>query len=649
MPGVTNLLPRLSPRWKWRSHPVFITLTIAIGQFSDNFLFGMRVPLIPVLVHDHLHITDPEENQRRTAIILASFSAAILVSALPVGWIADFRFLRGYLYLVGLGTLLWSIVVFYTSESFVWMIASRGLNGFSAAVLYAAGYAMVADSVGAENLGKALGTIRSIVAAGEISGPPLGGLIFARWGFDGILNVSLGVLVIDLIMRLLMVDKPARQTSPATPTPSSPKPDSLPQPAMSPIFEDDEYPQGPVTETAPLIPTKVSGENNLRDGSKFRQSPSAPTPKTRSLSLRLGPLRIPLPSIAAYITDRQIIVCLFLSMAQYIMLGSYASTLSLELELPATTEAITNPSFLPASEQPTLSTRGFGLDASKVGLVYLSLCIPNLLFAPIAGWAVDRFGSKTVAVTGYSLLTPSLVWMIIPNQTFFASPPLSSGSADKRAAIRLALFCLGLIMQGFCMGIISTPAMVRAKRRITELQMAETIVHQRRQKQKLLGMGSSDTDGCVTDPPVNGDEIAAPLTGYGTSNSASSARKPDEDVKVPRDSEDDSDEDGTDIAAGSVVDEENDDSASGSESSDSVMGQLFGLNTMVFSCGLLVGNFSSAALRTSIGYGGMCLVWAGVSATAASLVWVFLTNDKLPGREEENEDDGDEVSEVREA
>lgn len=159
MPELIQCLQSLSPKWKWRSHPIFVTLTIAIGQFSDNFLFGMRVPLIPVLVHDHLHITDPEENQRYTAIILASFSVAILITALPVGWIADFRFLRGYLYLIGLGTLMWSIVVFYTSESFAWMIASRGLNGFSAAVLYAAGYAMVADSVGAENLGKALGTV----------------------------------------------------------------------------------------------------------------------------------------------------------------------------------------------------------------------------------------------------------------------------------------------------------------------------------------------------------------------------------------------------------------------------------------------------------------------------------------------------------
>ena len=51
------------------------------------------------------------------------------------------------------------MITFYTSDSLAIMIMSRALNGLSAAILYAAGYAIVADSIGAEDLGKALGTV----------------------------------------------------------------------------------------------------------------------------------------------------------------------------------------------------------------------------------------------------------------------------------------------------------------------------------------------------------------------------------------------------------------------------------------------------------------------------------------------------------
>ena len=50
--------------------------------------------------------------------------------------------------------------------------------------------------------------IRSIVAVGELAGPPLGGIVYSSWGFDGILIISLGVLAVDLILRLVMKEKP---------------------------------------------------------------------------------------------------------------------------------------------------------------------------------------------------------------------------------------------------------------------------------------------------------------------------------------------------------------------------------------------------------------------------------------------------------
>lgn len=147
----------------WRSHPRFIVLTVGIGQFSDFFLFGMRVPLLPYLVRLHLNVPESAV-QSRVATLLASFSIATLASAIPAGCLADRTGgWRGKLYLLGLAALFWSTVTFYTSKDWDMMILSRVLNGVSAAVLYAAGFAMVADAVAPGDLGKSLGLVGSPV------------------------------------------------------------------------------------------------------------------------------------------------------------------------------------------------------------------------------------------------------------------------------------------------------------------------------------------------------------------------------------------------------------------------------------------------------------------------------------------------------
>jgi len=152
--------PPQQPPSSWRSHPRFIILTIATGQFSDLFLFSMRVPLLPYLIRSHLPQVPEAEVQSRVATLLASFGLALLAVAVPAGWLADLHEKwRGRLYLGGLAALFWATVTFYTSREFGMMVGSRVLNGASAAVLYAAGFAMVADAVGPGDLGKAFGTV----------------------------------------------------------------------------------------------------------------------------------------------------------------------------------------------------------------------------------------------------------------------------------------------------------------------------------------------------------------------------------------------------------------------------------------------------------------------------------------------------------
>jgi hypothetical protein len=49
--------------------------------------------------------------------------------------------------------------------------------------------------------------IHSFVAVGELAAPPLGGVLYDRTGYGGVLGISVTVLIIDLVMRLLLIEK----------------------------------------------------------------------------------------------------------------------------------------------------------------------------------------------------------------------------------------------------------------------------------------------------------------------------------------------------------------------------------------------------------------------------------------------------------
>ncbi len=79
-PGLfSNLFP-------WRAHPAFTVLTVATGQFSDFFLFGMRVPLLPHLIRTH---TVPEDQvQSRLPFFWLPSVSLLSSTAVPAGWLA---------------------------------------------------------------------------------------------------------------------------------------------------------------------------------------------------------------------------------------------------------------------------------------------------------------------------------------------------------------------------------------------------------------------------------------------------------------------------------------------------------------------------------------------------------------------------------
>ena len=58
-----------------------------------------------------------------------------------------------------------------------------------------------------EQLGIAMGTIGSVVSLAMVSAPVLGGTVYHAFGFEAVFYVLGAMLVIDVILRLLMIER----------------------------------------------------------------------------------------------------------------------------------------------------------------------------------------------------------------------------------------------------------------------------------------------------------------------------------------------------------------------------------------------------------------------------------------------------------
>jgi nitrate/nitrite transporter NarK len=46
--------------------------------------------------------------------------------------------------------------------------------------------------------------------------------------------------------------------------------------------------------------------------------------------------------------------------------------------------------------------------------MFAALAIPEMILGPVAGWIVDKYGSKRAAFIGFMALCPAMYLMIIP-------------------------------------------------------------------------------------------------------------------------------------------------------------------------------------------------------------------------------------------
>jgi MFS family permease len=124
-----------------------------------------------------------------------------------VGYLSDRASSRRLHYLIGLLALIISTFLVAVARIYWILVLARVLQGASSAIVWTVGMAVLADTMPTEQLGMAMGIIGSVVSLAMVSSPVLGGTVYHKFGYEAVFWVLGGMLLIDVILRLMMIER----------------------------------------------------------------------------------------------------------------------------------------------------------------------------------------------------------------------------------------------------------------------------------------------------------------------------------------------------------------------------------------------------------------------------------------------------------
>ncbi|KAL8688753.1 MAG: hypothetical protein Q9218_005417, partial [Villophora microphyllina] len=189
-----------------RSSKWFILTTICVAVFTDIFLYGIIVPVIPFALTTRVGIKDLDV-QHWVSVLLAVYGAALLASSPLCGWLADRSTFRRTPLLVGLLALAGATLMLCFGKDIGVLVAGRLLQGMSAAIVWTVGLALLVDTVGQQEVGQVMGFVSIAMSVAILVAPLLGGVVYDRAGYYGVYYMAFALIILDIILRMAMIEK----------------------------------------------------------------------------------------------------------------------------------------------------------------------------------------------------------------------------------------------------------------------------------------------------------------------------------------------------------------------------------------------------------------------------------------------------------
>lgn len=193
-----------SPNYKW-----WAFASVALGLFltvTDQSGMNIALPRIA----EHFGADIPTAQWMALGFILSTS-----VMFMPVGRLSDIMG-RTYVYMIGFGVFIAGALLAGSAQAFPVLIAAKIIQGVGVAGIEANGMAMVADIFPERERGKAIGFYMSIIGAGAVGGPVIGGVLVSQFGWRSIFIAGVVVGVAALLVAAAVLRRvDARRPDPA--------------------------------------------------------------------------------------------------------------------------------------------------------------------------------------------------------------------------------------------------------------------------------------------------------------------------------------------------------------------------------------------------------------------------------------------------
>ncbi len=334
-------------------------------------------------------------------IALPAISAELGARLTAVGWVATAYLLTNAALVLTMGRLadLWGLRRVYSLGFVVFgagsaacaasgtlglLVGSRVLQATGAAMIFAAGPAIITLAFPPERRGRALGMVGLSVSAGLTAGPPLGGLLVGAFGWPSIflINVPLSIGAAVIAWRRL--------------------------PDECPVAEPFDL-RGAVLFALALLPLLLALSEADRLG-------------WTSLPV-LGMVALAVVSAALFVKSQMATAHPMLDLRLFSTVPFAAGIAAAVMGFMSLfTVTFTMPFYL-------LKVRG--LDSQAAGLVLMATPLTMALFAPVSGRLADRVGSRGPATAGMAWCALSVAGMSL------------LGPQTPIALVALGLACIG--------------------------------------------------------------------------------------------------------------------------------------------------------------------------------------------------------------
>ncbi|KAK2799920.1 hypothetical protein FQN50_008313 [Emmonsiellopsis sp. PD_5] len=327
----------------FRSSEAFILTVVTAALFTDTLVYGVIVPIVPVALKERAGVSDDE-------------GSPIL------GYLADRNKSRKLPFVVGLVAMALSTSFFLIGRSPIVFIAARAMQGLSGGAVGAVGMALVVDSVPQDRIGPAMGIMSLGLTWGVLFGPIVGGYMFTKAGYYAAFAVPIALLCIDIVLRLLMIEKKVANR------------------LIQGRSEDIKGSRSNGNASSPGSSSRTVSVGSRSEDTVNEESPLIQRPSEGSAQDGSSKTLI----IYHLLKDSRILVNLFATVVQSIILTAFETTL------------------------PIFAMRKFNWAPNSTGLLFFVLSIPSL-FGVFVGKAADRWGTRIFGTLAFTIAGPPLI------------------------------------------------------------------------------------------------------------------------------------------------------------------------------------------------------------------------------------------------